>query len=457
MAGFLGMETEQVQQHADILTRRANDLDALGGQLSRMTVAIAWIGPDADAFRHQTSSVIRQLTEWTGRCSGSSADLRDHVSQQDQASGPDGGAGRTLSSWASGAAVGAAIGGSAAGTGLGGAVVSDIGPRLGAALGSYDDPSDDIAPITVDDISRPEDPKDPTSIAEMMDNLDAVGNAQEENSTTVRVQQVLGADGQTRYIVYVPGSHGAMHNIMGPDATGNPMDWNQNPPALGGQETDSSQAVIAAMEAAGIPHGADVSLVAHSQAGIVASNLAADPSVNGAANGWDISNVVSVGSPVERADVPSSTTTINFAHEPELSSPSSPVLADIAAPFRGANPVGDVVPTLDGDEHTVLGTPSNRHEVGLPAPTSDPTANHDVQNYRDSIAGATGEDRDAISKMENNSSMKQNLEDGTVVDTVDVSVSRADGTYEEQKSLPEIITDQSGYGEPFVLPVPGVG
>ncbi|MDN5686922.1 MAG: WXG100 family type VII secretion target [Brachybacterium sp.] len=461
MSVFLGMDTEQVDAHAELLTSRARRLETLGGELTGAVAAVIWVGSDADAFRDQATSVMQQFAEWTRRCDASAADLVDHVAQQDRASGADGGAGGLIAggvaSMLSGGAISGAIAFGGTPTTAGGPLLSRVGPRLGAALGSHDDPGDDIAPITADDISRPDDSTDPSTIAEMMDNLHVAGEAQKENSTTIRVQQVLGDDGQTRYIVYVPGSHGEKKNIIGPDATGNPMDWNQNPGALGGQETDSSQAVIAAMESAGIPHGADVSLVSHSQGGIVANNLAADPSVNGAADGWNVDNVVSVGSPVELADVPSSTRTVNFAHEPVLDEPLSPVLADVGAPLRGDHPVGDVVPTLDGDPHHPAGTPSHRDEIGLPAPTSSPGENHSVPNYRDSINDATGQTGNIIESIETGPSMRQYLEEGEVVDTVDVSVSREDGTYEDQKTIPEIITDSGQLGRPHTLPGPGIG
>ncbi|GAA1485902.1 hypothetical protein [Brachybacterium fresconis] len=460
MSGFLGMETEEVHGHAELLTSRARRLESLETELMGSVAAVAWVGSDADAFRDQASSVMQQFAEWTRRCDTSAADLVDHVAQQDRASGADGGAGGLIAGGVASMLAGGAISGAIAFGGTpttaGGPLLSSIGPRLGAALGSHDDPGDDIAPITADDISRPGGATDPSTIAEMMDNLRAAGEAQKEDSTSIRVQQVLGDDGQTRYIVYVPGSHGAMENIIGPDATGNPMDWNQNPGALGGQETDSSQAVIAAMESAGIPHGADVSLVAHSQGGIVANNLAADPSVNGAPDGWNFGNVVSVGSPVELADVPASTRTVNFAHEPVLDAPSSPVLADIGAPLRGDHPVGDVVPTLDGDPHDATGTASHRDEIGLPAPTSNPGENHGVQNYQDSINDATGQTGNIIKDIETGPSMRQYLEDGRVVDTVDVSVSREDGTYGDQKTIPEILTDRGKFGQPYTLPGPGI-
>lgn len=461
MSGFLGMDTEEVDGHAELLTSRARRLESLGTELTGSVAAVAWVGPDADAFRDQASSVMQQFAEWARRCDKASVDLVDHVAQQGQASAADGGAGGLIAGGVAAVLAGSAISGALAfggtSTTAGGSLLSSVGPRLGAALGSHDDPADDIAPITADDISRPGDAKHPSTIAEMMENLDAAGEAQKEDSTSIRVQQVLGDDGQTRYIVYVPGSHGEMKNIIGPDATGNPMDWNQNPGALAGQETDSSQAVIAAMESAGIPHGADVSLVAHSQGGIVANNLAADPSVNGAADGWNFENVVSVGSPVELADVPSSTRTVNFAHEPVLDEPLSPVLADVGAPLRGDHPIGDVVPALDGDSHHGAGTPPHRDEIGLPAPTSSPGENHDVLNYRESINDATGQTGNIIKDFENGDSMRQYLEDGKVVDTVDVSVSREDGTYEDQSTIPEIITDSGQLGRPYTLPGPGIG
>ncbi|MGP9539755.1 hypothetical protein ACT3SP_17270 [Brachybacterium sp. AOP43-C2-M15] len=349
------------------------------------------------------------------------------------------------------AGIGAILGGltgTADGIALGVGVESSLGPRLGEELGVHDDPADDIGPIESGDVSRPDDAKDPNNIDELLENLDDVGKAHEKDAATVRVQEVVGEDGRSRYIVYVPGSTGPMGNATGPDANGNPMDWNQNPGALEGRETDSSQAVIAAMKSAGVPPGADVALVGHSQGGIVANNLAADPSINGAPDGWNITNVVSAGSPVENADVPSSTTTLNLAHVPNSEEgPSSPWLADSSRFFR--TPVGDIVPGLDNNPHIVEGTPPNRHEVGLPAPTNDPLKNHSVSNYRESVQGANGEAAETIRAMENDPAMRNYLGDGRVADTVDVSVGREDGTYGEPRSTPENILDPHIDGDPL--------
>lgn len=463
MAEFWGMQTEHVEQHGELHVSSADLLEELGQRTSKSADAVTWIGPDADAFRDQVRNVVAELSAWNDRCRDLRTALREDVSQQESASSPDGSAGGSAAGGAMGAllgggSIGAVVGGlvgAAGDTVLGGGAVSSIGPRLGEKLGTSDNPDDDIAPLTADDVTRPEKATDPSSIGEMLDNLDDVAKAQDENSSSIRIQQIEGADGQTRYIVYVPGSHGATQNVLGgPDATGNPNDWNQNPGALRGDETDSSQSIIAAMNAAGIPHGADVSLVGHSQGGIAANNLAADPSVNGASDGWNISNVVSVGSPVENADVPGSTATINFAHEGGGGDTYHPGLAAIGLPMnpnsKQGNVVGDVVPGLDGNPHIFGSSPAHRHEVDLAAPTNNPATNHDIGEYQKSINSATGQQRTTIEAVETNPSMSQILKDGRVVDTVDVSVSRADGTYGDQRPISE-------YYSPFNNPTPGIG
>lgn len=466
MSGFWGMETMQVSQQVERMVDGGARIADVGPRLQGLIESVAWRGPDADAFREESAAVMRLLDEWSDSCATAASGLQDELAQQDQASSPAEAAdgfpmgvaaggfpmGGVGDSFLGGSAtIGALLGGlsgTADGSAFGTGVEASLGPRLGEKLGVHDDPADDIGAIESGDVSRPENAKDPSRIDELLDNLDQVGKAQEKDATTVRVQEVVGDDGQSRYIVYVPGSTGPMKNLIGPDANGNPMDWNQNPGALDGHETDSSQAVIAAMKSAGVPPGADVALVGHSQGGIVANNLAADPEVNGAPDGWNITNVISAGSPVENADVPPSTTTLNLDHVPARENdPGSPWLADSSRVFR--TPIGDMVPGLDKDPHAFGDTPSNRHEVDLPAPTNDPLKNHSVPNYRESVQGANGEAAETIRAMENDPTMRQYLGDGRVADTVDVSVSRADGTYENPRSLPENLGDPHINGDPM--------
>ncbi|MFC0675075.1 hypothetical protein [Brachybacterium hainanense] len=401
MEAFLGMDVEQASAHGDLLEVRAGRIMDLGDRLRACAGGVRWTGPDADAFRAGVEAARARMSATAGTLRSDASAIRDQAAAQDSASAAEGG----------GAGDGGADGGTSA-------------FFRGLASGPYDDPGDDIAPIGAEDMTRPEDFVIPHSIDQLIDNLNIANEQQTPEATSIRVQAIVGEDGQTCYVVYVPGSYGDAGNLLNPSDTGaNPNDWNQNPGALLGQDTDSRQALIAAMEAAGIPQGADVVLAGHSQGGIVASNLAADPHYNGGDQGWNITDVITVGSPVENAAVPSSTSTINFAHVG-----NGMLFTD------GFHP-GDIVPALDGNPYADPAMPSspNRHEVTFDAPGAwdgDPFVNHGIQHYSDSIEGAQGGAADTIAAYQDSESMQNVLGDGAqVIDTVDVGVSRADGTY----------------------------
>lgn len=171
-----------------------------------------------------------------------------------------------------------------------------------------------------------------------------------EEQAQIRVQKVVGADGVERYVVHVPPTQGApLHDglknpIPGWDQQNQPFGWDNNLYAMAGKENAGANAVKAAMEEAGIPPGSQVAFVGHSQGGLVASQLADDPSFNGP-GGYQVTDVFSVGSPVETfTPADSRTDVLNVSHE------------------RGGFRPGDVVPTLD------MGGASARHPSGNPAP-----------------------------------------------------------------------------------------
>ena len=90
---------------------------------------------------------------------------------------------------------------------------------------------------------------------------------------------------------------------------------------IAGEESDQTRAVQQAMEMAGIPAGEPVELIGHSQGGIVASQLAANPQIR---ERWTISSVLTAGSPTAGASVP----------------------RDI--PMLNVENTRDIVPSLDG-------------------------------------------------------------------------------------------------------------
>src|SRR5699024_10093905 len=110
--------------------------------------------------------------------------------------------------------------------------------------------------------------------------------------------------GDPAYIVQVPPTEGAAFSDV-PGAygeQGNSRDWGSNLRLVAGQHPAAMDDVRAAREAAGVPAGADVLLVGHSQGGIVANHLSADPTFNsssGDSGTYNVTHAFSVGSPVQ--------------------------------------------------------------------------------------------------------------------------------------------------------------
>lgn len=212
-------------------------------------------------------------------------------------------------------------------------------------------------------------------------------------SGRIGIQEVRSArSSEPSYIVQVPPTEGARISEV-PDAygeQGNSRDWASNLRLVAGQHPAAMDDVRAAMEAAGVPPGADVMIVGHSQGGIIANRLAADPTFNsrsGEPGSYHVTHAFTVGSPVQTV-VPAQATTVsvNVNHETSLG-PS------------GLG--GDLIPATDLQGLQIDGgtlSAPNRHEVTLdpyPGTGWDPmpvlAANHDsVGPGRDPDGGYAG-------------------------------------------------------------------
>lgn len=199
----------------------------------------------------------------------------------------------------------------------------------------------------------------------------------------IGVQQVRRADGSEAYIVQIPPTEGA-RMTSSPDAwggQGNARDWGSNLRLVAGQHPASMDDVQAAMDAAGIPQGSDVMLVGHSQGGIIADHLAADPSFNNCSGGpgsYNITHVFTVGAPGQTV-VPAQdgTQSVNVAHQAGLSP-------------GGIS--GDGISMLDLGGRQVTGgqlSAPNQHEVALPGyPTASLNPKTILENNHDSVGPA---------------------------------------------------------------------
>jgi alpha-beta hydrolase superfamily lysophospholipase len=99
------------------------------------------------------------------------------------------------------------------------------------------------------------------------------------------------------------------------------MDLTTNLRAVAGQPTATADAVVQAMRQAGVGAGEPVMLAGHSQGGLTAAALAADPAVRAE---FEVTHVVTAGSPIDGIDLPDTVEVLSLEH------------------------TGDVVPALDG-------------------------------------------------------------------------------------------------------------
>ncbi|WP_114855291.1 hypothetical protein [Brachybacterium sp. YJGR34] len=239
----------------------------------------------------------------------------------------------------------------------------------------------------------------------------------------IGIQEVHRADGgEPAYIVQIPPTEGAdLTDVPGAyGGQGNSRDWSSNLRLIAGQHPAAMDDVRAAMASAEVPPGAQVLIVGHSQGGIVANRLSADPTFNsssGQSGTYHVTHTVAVGSPVQTS-VPAqgSTQSVSVHH---------------AGGIGPEGISGDLIPGLDLGGLQVdggtLGAP-NRHEVslpGYPVPSIDLVevlaSNHDsVGPDGDADAGYSGSVGRATASDPTLSALQDDLTgvylgDGTVV------------------------------------------
>ncbi|MFB9376106.1 hypothetical protein ACFFKU_00905 [Kineococcus gynurae] len=134
---------------------------------------------------------------------------------------------------------------------------------------------------------------------------------------TVRVEQVV-RGGRRSWIVEIPGTQTWR---AGTPVGGTPMDLTANLDLVAGSGTAVEAGVVEAMRQAGIAPGEPVLLAGHSQGGLTAAAVAADPRLR---EEFTVTHVLTAGSPVDGIPVPSDVRVLQLEH------------------------TGDLVPRLDG-------------------------------------------------------------------------------------------------------------
>lgn len=199
----------------------------------------------------------------------------------------------------------------------------------------------------------------PTSLSDLMRSLNdtnALDTTDPDRHGAIQVQRIVAEDGQERYVVYIPGT-----DDLGPIPQDgkHARDMETNYQLIGGLDSAYGDGITEAMREAGLS-GKDVMLVGHSQGGMVATSLAADPEF---AREFTVKHVVTAGSPTAQVtDLPSGTRAIHFENR------------------------GDAVPMLDGEDNP---DQPNRTTVTFDQGSSDTAGNHAIDRY---VSGATAAD-----------------------------------------------------------------
>ncbi|NMM96883.1 hypothetical protein G1C98_1619 [Bifidobacterium sp. DSM 109960] len=153
-----------------------------------------------------------------------------------------------------------------------------------------------------------------TSVAESLENLRRLGEDKYKLGSglqyaTIAVQRYKREDGTNAWLVTIPGTDGHADS---------PFGWEQNIELMSDdpeqrKQADSSRMVVEAMRKAGIRSDEPVALIGHSQGGIVAAQIAADR-----ADEYNISHVVTAGSPVANHPIPEKTWVTSIEMNDEL-------------------------------------------------------------------------------------------------------------------------------------------
>ncbi|MDR1798784.1 MAG: hypothetical protein LBR19_02725 [Bifidobacteriaceae bacterium] len=163
----------------------------------------------------------------------------------------------------------------------------------------------------------------------------------------VVITQVMGADGQTRWLVEIPGTR--MPDHFGGS---NPADELTNLEAIIGDTNGVAHGVKQAMEQAGISRTEEVVMVGHSQGGIVTAGLLADPEF---VKQYNVTAAMTAGSPIGLLPVASSVALVSLEH------------------------TADPITTMDGAEN-----PRGRHQVTVkrdPSLSKDPAVQETLNGW----------------------------------------------------------------------------
>lgn len=149
------------------------------------------------------------------------------------------------------------------------------------------------------------------------DLLEAIPDDPDATSDSVDVhrQVVRGPDGTTRvgYVVVLRGT--SVWNLPGQGTDGRVRSMGPNLQGVAGIDSPEVAAMPQILRAAGVPTGASVALVGHSQGGLTAIRAASSPAVS---RQYRVTHVVTAGSPISRAAAPAGVQVLSIEHDRDI-------------------------------------------------------------------------------------------------------------------------------------------
>ncbi len=154
----------------------------------------------------------------------------------------------------------------------------------------------------------------PTNIGGIIDGLDYRNGETGPGEDKIDVRKITQPDGSASWIVDIPGTKAWNAPFSGT----NPAlsDLGTNIHLMGGDHTTREKALSQALQMAGVSSSDPVMLVGHSQGGMLAAQAAADsrsPAFN-----YNVTNVVTAGSPIGRVDIPDNIQVLSLENKHDI-------------------------------------------------------------------------------------------------------------------------------------------
>lgn len=249
-----------------------------------------------------------------------------------------------------------------------GAGVVGLGSMAGALLILSGRNAYIAKPVTVSP-SAPTAVAPPTSLAEAAARIPPSGRGRPQ----IRIERFDGQAGQS-YAVYIAGTSAIA------DGSAEPFDMASNLAGMAGDDAAAYHATLDAMREAGIRPGDPVSLVGHSQGGLVAARIAAS-------GAYDTDALVTFGAPTGQISVPGGVEHLAVEHAEDIT------------PALGGEPLGGA----GGRDRVVV---SRALFGGAPSPDASPIAAHHMSRYAETAALVDASDdprldpvRDALARL----------------------------------------------------------